>query len=93
MDLSQFVWREAERYVFGLEISVDETADSVHVVESDEALLTHAARHAKWDTLVVVALDHFEQVDAHDFENHHVVLAVWPVVLEGVEQLDCVAVL
>ncbi len=46
-----------------------------------------------WDPSVVVPLHYFKEVDSEDLEDHYEVLAVWPTVHEGVQELDAMAVL
>ena len=83
---------EAEIDVLGLEISVDDLADAVQVIEAHQALLRHYADKWQRDALVVVPLNDFKQVDAKNLEDHHKVLTVRTMVQEAVEKLDAMAV-
>ena len=83
---------EAEVDVLWLEISVDDLADAVQVVQAHQALLRHYTDKRQRDALVVVALNDFKQVDAKNLEDHHKVLTVRTMVQEAVEKLDAMAV-
>ena len=90
--LFHFLLGEAEVDVLWLEISVDDLADAVQVIETHQALLRHYADKRQRDALVVVPLNDFKQVDAKNLEDHHKVLTVRTMVQEAVEKLDAMAV-
>ena len=69
---------------------MDNLAHAMHVVETNEALSGELSCKRHRNSLVVVALNDLEEVDAEDLEHHHKVLSVWPVVDERVEQLNAV---
>ena len=71
---------------------MDNLADSMQVVQAHQALLCHDANEGHGDTLVIIALDNFEQVDSKDFKHHHEVLSMGTVMQEAVQKLDAVAV-
>lgn len=56
----------------------------MQVVQGHQALLCHDANEGHGDTLVIVALNNFEQVDSKDFKHHHEVLSMSTVVQEAV---------
>ena len=87
------VLSQCEDDVLRLEISVDDLADVVQVVKSDEALPGNLARQIDWDAFELVLLDDIEQIHAQDFEDEAEVLAVRASVDEGIEQLDYMAVI
>mmetsp|Transcript_7833 Transcript_7833/g.20426 ORF Transcript_7833/g.20426 Transcript_7833/m.20426 type:complete len:251 (-) Transcript_7833:6-758(-) len=75
-----------DQNILGLQIGVDDVADSVEVVETDEGVRRYLAGDVERNTLEVVALDEGEHVRPHDLEHHAHVLAVRAVVLKLVEQ-------
>ncbi len=60
----------------------------VKIVKSDEDLLSDDAADMHGDTLVVVALNHLEQVDTHDLEHHTEVIPIWALVDKRIKELD-----
>jgi len=50
---------------------MDDTADSVQIVESDQYLLGYLTDDRDWNSFIVVLLDQVEQVLAEHFERHH----------------------
>ena len=76
--------------VFRFEISVNDLAHSMHVVQTDQTLSSQSSCKRHRHSLVVIALDDLKEVYAQDFEHHNEVLAVWTVVNERIEELDAV---
>ena len=91
VELLPFLQRE--RDVLRLQVSVDQPADPVHVVERHKELLCDLAHSRQWDSSVVIFLYEREQVLAQDLEGHHEVFAVEAVVEEPVVHLEAVGVL
>ena len=50
---------------------MDNIADSVQIVESDQYLLGYLSDDRNRDALIIVLLDQVEQVLAEHFERHH----------------------
>jgi hypothetical protein len=48
----------------------------MHVIKADEALPCQLSYKRNRDTLVVVALDDFQEVYSKDFKNHDEMLAI-----------------
>ena len=91
-NLRQFLLGQADNDVLRFQVCVYDFADPVQVVEPHEDLFGHFADQGHGDAFVVVALHDFQEVNPQNFEDHDEVLAVGPVVHEGVEQLNVVAV-
>ena len=72
---------------------MNDLADAVKVIEPHQALFRHDASQGHRNSLVIVPLYDFKQVNAKDFEDHHEVLAVGTVVQEAVQELDTVAII
>ena len=87
-----FLLRETQQHVFRLEIGVDDLAEPVQEVQSDEDLLGYDASEVHRNSLVAVALDNLEQIHSEDLEYHAKVVSVGPPVDEAVQQLNNLAV-
>jgi len=62
--LLDFLVSQAEQDVFGFEIGVYDPADAIEEVESHENLPCDFLDDVQRQSLVVVPLEHFEQVDS-----------------------------
>jgi len=78
----------ADEDVFRLEVSVDDAAAPMHVVQTEEDLLADLAHEPNWDALGLVSLDETEEILAQDLEDHANVDTIWTFVLEVVEEGD-----
>jgi len=74
----EFLFAEGNDHVLWFEIRVDDATLAMQVIEADEDLLCHSSYKRQWNTLVVVSLHDFKQVDTEDLEHHDEVLSVWP---------------
>jgi len=64
---------------------MDNLTNSVQIIKSHEALFSHDAHKRQRNAFIVVALYHFKQVDAKDFEDHDEMLAVGPMMQEAIQ--------
>ena len=92
LDVFDFLFGEAQVDVFRLEISMNNFAQPVEVVQPEQALPGHLANDGQRSSFVVVSLDDFEQVDSQDFEHSHEMLSVRSMVQEAVQELHTIAV-
>mmetsp|Transcript_49762 Transcript_49762/g.115481 ORF Transcript_49762/g.115481 Transcript_49762/m.115481 type:complete len:224 (-) Transcript_49762:272-943(-) len=81
-------FRARNQDVLRLQVCVDNSADTVQVVKTDERVPCHLAHDLQRYTLEVVSLDQRKYVRTHGLEDHANVLAIRPVVLKVVNQLD-----
>ena len=72
---------------------MDYSTDSVQEVKTHEDLSCDFLDKVKRKSFVVVAFEDFEEVDSKDFEDHAEVVAVGPLVEEGVEEIEDVGVI
>ena len=89
-NLGDFFFAQTNHHIFRFEISVDNLANAVHVVEANETLASKTSRQGHWNSLVVVPLYDFEEIYSEDFKNHNEVLAVGPIMDKRVQQLNAV---
>ena len=75
-DLRNFRVLEAYNNVLRLEVSVDDLAHAVHIVEAQQTLASQLPGKRDRHSLIIIALDNFQKVDAEDFENHHKMFAI-----------------
>jgi hypothetical protein len=66
---------------------VNHLANPVQVVQAQQQLPGKDPTERQRNALVVVSLDHFKKVDTQDFEHHHEVFPVGPIVQETIKQL------
>ena len=69
---------------------MDDLTHAMHVVETNQALLSQLSHQRQRNTLVLVSLDDLKEVDAENFENHDEMLAIRSVMDERVQQLRAV---
>ena len=79
--------------VLRFQISVDDTADAVHVVEAQQKLAGEAPYNRDWDAAVVVLFDKAQEILPKHLHRHRVVLSVQGMVEELVEHLQIVRVI
>lgn len=91
-DISDLCLRELEEDIFRLEVSMDDSAESVEEIKTYEYLSGNFSAEVKRDTLVVVSLDDFQEIDTEDFEDKAEVVSVGSFVDEGVEELNNLAI-
>ncbi len=89
-NIIELVPAKREHHVFRLEVSVDDVAHPVQVVQTEEDLAGNDADQGQRHPAVVVTLDYFQQIDPQDLEHHNKMLPVGPEVHERVQQLDAV---
>ena len=75
-NLLHLIVPQADHYILGLEVSVDDMAHAMHVVEADQALSSHLPHQRQWHPFVVISLNNLQEVDSEDFEDHDKVLAI-----------------
>ena len=63
-DFVHLVVSQADDYVFGLEIGMDNLAHSMHVIEPDQTLTSQLSYQGKRHTFIIVALDNFEEINS-----------------------------
>ena len=71
---------------------MDNPADPMQIVQSNQNLLGHPPHEWHRNALVVVSFHDLKKIDAQDFEDHDEVLAVGATVDEGVKQLHSMTV-
>lgn len=84
-DLFDFLFGQAEEHVFGFEIGVDDSANSIQKVEAHEDLSGNLFDEVEGESFVVVPFEDFEQVDSEYLEDHAEVVSVGSLIEEGVE--------
>lgn len=92
-DVLEALVAEGHNAVLWLEVSMNDLADSVKVVEADKNELRNSSHERHWNPLVVIPLHNLKKIYAQDFEDHNEVSPVRSVVHKGIEQLDHLAVL
>jgi hypothetical protein len=90
--LLDLVVSETQQHILGLEISVYNPADAVEEIQAHHNLTSDFLDQIERESLVLVALQNFEKVDAEYLEDHAEVVAVGPLVEEGVEEVEDVGV-
>jgi hypothetical protein len=83
---------QSEHYVFWLQISVDYSTNSVHVVQAKQNLLGDVPDDRDGNSSIVVLLDQRQQILAENLECHNEVFSVLRVVKKLVEHLEVVSV-
>lgn len=78
--------------VFRFEVGVDDPTDAMEIVESHKRLLGYLSDDRHWNTAIVVALDHCQQVLSKHLKCHNRVSPVWTDVEELVKHLQVVSV-
>lgn len=86
-DLADLLVSQADVHVLRLEVSMNNLAHAMHVVETNQALLRQLSHQRQRDTLVLVSLDDLKEVDTENFENHDEMLAIRSVMNKRVQQL------
>lgn len=89
----EFLLGEADEDIFGLEISMDDPADAIEEVQSHQDLPGDLLDDIDRQSLAVVLLQDLPQVDPQDFEHHAEVVAIGPLVEEGVEEVEHMAII
>lgn len=79
---------DADKDVLGLQIGVDDAADPVHVIQTQQNLLRDLLDDRGRDALGLVPLDESQEVLAEHLEDHADVRSVGALVLEVVEEGD-----
>lgn len=92
-NLLYLVISQTQQHILGLEIGVDDIADSVEEIESHQNLPGDLLDKVEGKTLVIVPFEYFKKVDSKDFEDHAEVVAVGPLVEERVEEVEYMAVI
>mmetsp|Transcript_170 Transcript_170/g.634 ORF Transcript_170/g.634 Transcript_170/m.634 type:complete len:206 (+) Transcript_170:1409-2026(+) len=62
--------RTRDEHILGLQIRVDDAADTVEVVQADERVCSHLAHRVKRHALEVPLLDERQEIRTHGLEDH-----------------------
>ena len=84
---------QTKQHIFRFEVGVDDSANAVEEVQSHHDLSGDLLDQVQRETLVVIALEHLEQVDSEDLKDHAEVITVGTLVEERVEQVEDVGVI
>lgn len=79
---------DADEDILRLEIGMDYTARSVHVIETEEHLLADLTNESNWDAFGLMSLDEAQKVLAEDLKDHAYVVSVGSLVSEMIEERD-----
>lgn len=92
-DLSQFLLAECHDRILRFQVRMNNLANPMQVVQSNEHLLRHAPHQGHRNPAVIVSLHYLQQVDPQYLEHHDKVISVGPVMHERVQQLHHLRVL
>ena len=92
-NLRDFFFSQAQIDILWFQISVDYLADTMQVIQSNQALFGHDSNQWHWHTFVVVAFNYFEKIYAQNLEDHDKMFAVRAMMQEAVQKLNTIAVL
>mmetsp|Transcript_26330 Transcript_26330/g.69227 ORF Transcript_26330/g.69227 Transcript_26330/m.69227 type:complete len:238 (+) Transcript_26330:1387-2100(+) len=74
--------------VFGLQVRVDDTADSMQVVQTNQRVSRNLAYGLQRNALEIPLLDEGQQIGTHGLENHADMFPIGTIMLKVVHQLD-----
>lgn len=92
-DVHDLLLCQTQAHVLRLQISVDHLANPVLVIETHQELLRKDPDQGERHALIVVALNHFQQVDSQDFKHHNEVLPMGSIMKQAIQKLYGVGVL
>ena len=92
-NLPYFFISETQQNILRLEISVNNSTNSVEKVQSHKYLSCDFLDKVKRKPFVIISLEYFEQIDSQDLENHTEMIAIGSFVEERVEEIEYVTVI
>ena len=92
-DLPDLFLSETQQNVLRLEICVNNSTNSVEKVQSHKYLPCDFLDQVKRKPFVVISLEHLEQIDPQDLEDHTEMVAIGSFVKEGVEEVEYVTII
>ena len=84
---------ETKGDVLQLDVSVNQLADAVHIVQTHQQLLSDLSHLWHGNTSVVVLLHEIQEVLTKDLKSHHEMFPVLPMMKEPIEHLEAVSML
>lgn len=84
---------EGDDCIFWLQIRVDNLADPMQIIKSDQNLLGNSSHEWHRNSFVIIPFHYFEKIDTQNFKNHNKMVSIGAIMHERIEQLNDLSML